>query len=654
MYCLKLFLHGAEVKELSLESGREYTFGRGNNCDVQLEEQPGLSRVHFRLIEEDSQWTMHVVSKFGHVMSSGQPVQTLVLEPGTVFKFAGYDFRFLLAQAEHKEDERHDEGPDSDNENLPMVAGSDLGQSTSNLPARISNVPFDGNDEATKVITKQVGVPHLRIVHASGREDTIKLDAPKWIAGREDGSQIQLDDKKASRRQFELSISAQGAFIRDLGSSNGTMLNGMPLAADELKAIRSGDVIQVGSLTLHYEVRDPLFEKRLMVVPPSVLSAPPVVMQPTFEMINYPVASGPGGAVDPVQEAKKKKIKFYFVAAAVIGGLVALLSLSDSGPKKKAPKPVAAQSTAYDRLGPQAQQKVKETYILARNLLMQQKRELAMDQLTELHKILPEGYENSRAMEDEIRAQVDQERAAAEAKREYEAAAEAKKVVEKNLRDCEQMANTTMDESALRGCLAPSFERDPTNPLIANYMERVKLRLAQRAQKSASAKNYSGLVGKGRALFEKAEATERRGDVFGAIEAYKKHLAANYPDPDHLREKSQQSIKNIQGGLASQTSQFVKAAEDAYAKQDYKNAIANIKKVKNIDPSNQRAAELNANIRRELTTKLRDLYEDAIINEGLGKIDEAKADWKKILELDHPDGDYYKKARSKMKAFGGV
>ncbi|MES2964549.1 MAG: FHA domain-containing protein, partial [Bdellovibrionota bacterium] len=629
------------------------------------------SRQHFRIVEEGSQWTMQVTSKFGHVAYGGQPVQTLTLEHGAVFKLAGYDFRFLS----QVEEESQASFENAEDDQIPMAMAVGEGSSP-NLPALRSDVPFEGNDEATKIASSQQGVPYLRIVHSSGREDVVKLDGRRFIAGREEGSQIQLDDRKASRRQFELSISPQGTFVRDLGSSNGTQLNGMPLAPDELKPIRSGDVLQVGGLTAHFEVRDPHFEKRLMVVPPEVRQAPMVVQQPQYEMINYPVPSGPGGAVrvdggypqypgydapgamgaDPAEQEKAKKKRFYLIlAVVVIVGSILYFVTEEPTPTKKPAKKTLALNDAFGRLGPQAQQQVKELFVLSRNQFMLGKRALAAEQLRRLHEILPEGYENSLAMAEECRAQAEQEANAKLIQEEMKRAEESKRIVEQNLRQCEPISNRTSNEAEVRGCLKDTYDRDPGNPIAQSYIERVQRRVQEQQAKQANARDYSGRVARGRALHEKALKIDQQGvNPFAAMDAYKKHIASNHPDPDGLKAKSQANLNTIQSRLSASIEQYVKAAEDAYAGQRYKEAKANIKKAKNIDPKNARAAQLNANIDRELNVKLREIYEDAVIYEGLGKLDEAKTEWKKILELDSPDGEYYKRARNKMKAYGGI
>lgn len=657
------------MKDIALESGREYTFGRGADCDVQLEDQPGISRTHFKVREENGNWIAEVVSKFGDITQAGRPVKSATLEIGSVFKVAGYDFLFAdlvssVAVPVSKEDP------------LPMASGDGL--SSSNLPALPPGTPYEGSDEATRVMeVAQTGDIYIRLVEGSGREETVRLEGRKWIAGREEGSQILLNDRKASRRQFELAASPQGNFIRDLGSSNGTSLNGVPLAADELKPLRSGDVIQVGQLSIHFEVRDPHFERRLQVVRPEVYAAQmPVVQAPavSYEIINYPVVSGPGGAVridpsgtpsvyqadgpwlegrDP-KAARAKKIRFILIAVLLLAPVLYLLQGQTSKPAQpKVAKTLSPGSEAFNRLPPQKQQMVKEAYILGRNLFMQGKQALAAEQFRKIHEIIKEGYEDSLALAAECQAQAEQEANRRLVEREMQEAAQNRVIVIENLKKCEPIANSTYNEGELRSCLAPTYEREPSNPTITDYMLRVSNRIAARDLKSANAKAYAGRVARGRELFAKAEAIEKRGDPDGAVDAYRAHLAANLPDPDGLRAKSMQKVGALQANKAASIAGYMQAAETAFVNHDYKTAVTNINRVKALDPYNTPAAELNSRIQKEKDQKLREIYEESVINEGLGQIDQAKANWKKILETDHPDGVYYKRARNKMRAFGG-
>ena len=74
------------------------------------------------------------------------------------------------------------------------------------------------------------------------REYTIEKDS--LSIGRKHGNDIQLNDLTVSGRHSLLTMMGEHAYIDDLGSTNGTLLNGARVAKSVLK---HGDVIQVGN-----------------------------------------------------------------------------------------------------------------------------------------------------------------------------------------------------------------------------------------------------------------------------------------------------------------------------------------------------------------------------------------------------------------------
>lgn len=70
------------------------------------------------------------------------------------------------------------------------------------------------------------------------------------IIGREAGLAVALDDPRVSARHAELTYRHDQWWLRDLGSSNGTMLNGQPVHS--VVAVRTGDVLQCAAVRLRF------------------------------------------------------------------------------------------------------------------------------------------------------------------------------------------------------------------------------------------------------------------------------------------------------------------------------------------------------------------------------------------------------------------
>lgn len=75
--------------------------------------------------------------------------------------------------------------------------------------------------------------------------------AAVYTLGRETNNQVQLNHPSVSRRHAEIQRTPQGEVIRDLGSANGTYVNGMRLTKTHL--LQAGDIVQIGSFKLVYD-----------------------------------------------------------------------------------------------------------------------------------------------------------------------------------------------------------------------------------------------------------------------------------------------------------------------------------------------------------------------------------------------------------------
>jgi pSer/pThr/pTyr-binding forkhead associated (FHA) protein len=84
-----------------------------------------------------------------------------------------------------------------------------------------------------------------------GPGNTIEVAAPT-VVGRDATSGIRLEhDEFASARHARIEPRPDGAWVDDLGSTNGTFLNGARLKRAQLA--RAGDVIKIGSTELQVQ-----------------------------------------------------------------------------------------------------------------------------------------------------------------------------------------------------------------------------------------------------------------------------------------------------------------------------------------------------------------------------------------------------------------
>jgi tetratricopeptide (TPR) repeat protein len=103
--------------------------------------------------------------------------------------------------------------------------------------------------------------------------------------------------------------------------------------------------------------------------------------------------------------------------------------------------------------------------------------------------------------------------------------------------------------------------------------------------------------------------------------------------------------------IAARIDEYLLSANSAYQAKNYRDAIEAAKKAKEFDPKSEKAAEFIGRVRRELNAQLRTIYEDAILYEGVGRVQEAQTKWKQIMERDTTDGEYYQKSRLKLKNY---
>src|SRR5262245_39244145 len=93
-------------------------------------------------------------------------------------------------------------------------------------------------------------MPDIAILAADGARTKVTIEKERLTIGRSRESDVCLPDQWLSRQHAEISRGTSGFALRDLGSKNGTLLNGTPLR--DAHVLRHGDVITLGEHTLTF------------------------------------------------------------------------------------------------------------------------------------------------------------------------------------------------------------------------------------------------------------------------------------------------------------------------------------------------------------------------------------------------------------------
>ena len=96
------------------------------------------------------------------------------------------------------------------------------------------------------------GQPRLEVIAALGHEPGATFDLSQGATmGRADGADIHVEDPFASSSHARIFPRGEFLYIEDMGSTNGTYLNGRQLDGSE--RLRSSDVVRIGDSEYRYQ-----------------------------------------------------------------------------------------------------------------------------------------------------------------------------------------------------------------------------------------------------------------------------------------------------------------------------------------------------------------------------------------------------------------
>jgi hypothetical protein len=174
------------------------------------------------------------------------------------------------------------------------------------------------------------------------------------------GADVNLDDPELSRRHVALHAMAQGVVIEDLGSLNGTVVNGQRISEPTL--IPGNAVIELGATRLALELSAPLAEsadktrlaRDVQVTRAGVRGESPAASRQAAEDVVAPAAverpARPPAQRRPSQRRRRTMLVAATIFSLALGGAAVAVVLATTGPSSH-PLNVFGTVTVIEQVG---------------------------------------------------------------------------------------------------------------------------------------------------------------------------------------------------------------------------------------------------------------------------------------------------------------
>ncbi|MEQ1821910.1 MAG: FHA domain-containing protein [Fimbriimonadaceae bacterium] len=189
----------------------------GREADIMLNDTQ-VSRRHARLVSSDGGFTLEDLGSTNGTRVNGNPLtvgQVQPINPGDTLSFGSFECKLHLP-------------------------GGGLGATQA----------FSSNKTAAIAAAPTIETAVAKLV---GADQTWPLQSGANTFGRRAENDVVIADAYVSGKHGVIEITEDAAFLTDIGSTNGTMLNDAKLAPNMRTAMRADDVIRLGSIELRIE-----------------------------------------------------------------------------------------------------------------------------------------------------------------------------------------------------------------------------------------------------------------------------------------------------------------------------------------------------------------------------------------------------------------
>ncbi len=200
--------------------------GRKSDNHIVLEER-NVSRKHAEIFTKDDEYFIRDLESTAGTRVNGEDIKEKDIHTGDIIEIGNYKLYF-------------DSGIPEDERTVYETEEETVLEEATSLDE--DRTRFYEEPEAKLVVIK-----------AEGLEEEISLEQEELVLGRDEEVDVVVDDKRVSRRHCKILLKDGDFLIEDLGSSNGTFVNGQKVTQRRLE---HGDRIQIGSAIFEFQKQE--------------------------------------------------------------------------------------------------------------------------------------------------------------------------------------------------------------------------------------------------------------------------------------------------------------------------------------------------------------------------------------------------------------
>jgi len=241
---------------LGRNEGRDYPLfglrtmiGRNELAQIPIFNDPAVAPQHAFVDRRGPVYWLVDAGSGAATFLNGQPVSSAPLDHGAHIQIGNTVFQFLLKSLPRAmAPAGYAPGPAAQGYVAPMGLGHQMGAPMGANPA-YNAMPSAPVSQPTTVISPQVATPTLVATDGPLAGQRFPLMAPLEIGREASGLTLQFDSS-ASRSHASISPGPNGLIVQDLGSTNGTYVNGQRVTTATAKP---GDLVRIGATTFRVE-----------------------------------------------------------------------------------------------------------------------------------------------------------------------------------------------------------------------------------------------------------------------------------------------------------------------------------------------------------------------------------------------------------------